>query len=171
MGVADCLRSLVGNRFLGRLRGAQRMLGRLAEYAWVWAVRVALGRHRAPLGQRGERLAARYLRRQGIRIVAHQLRTSWGEIDLIGVDRRTVVFVEVKTRGSHQRGTPEESVTADKQRRLTQLALAYLRRNELLECAARFDVIAVTWPRSGRLPKIRHIKHAFQPDARFQMFA
>ena len=84
------------------------------------------------LGQRGELAAARYLKRQGYVIVARSDRGRLGELDLVAIDKQTVVFVEVKTRRSHEAGHPTESITADKQRRLTRSALAYLKRFDLL---------------------------------------
>ncbi len=126
---------------------------------------------RQSLGRRGEAAAARYLWWRGYTIVARNCRTSLGEIDLVAVQRRTVVFIEVKTRRSHEAGHPLEAVTPQKQRRLTRAALAYLRRNDLLECAARFDVIAVTWPARARWPRIDHVTAAFEPDDRWQMFS
>src|SRR5947209_6203352 len=76
------------------------------------------------LGDRGERAAARYLRRQGLRVLVRGYRTRCGEIDLIARDGDTLVFVEVKAR---QRGVPAEAVTAEKQRRITLAALHFLR--------------------------------------------
>jgi putative endonuclease len=73
-----------------------------------------------------------------------------------------VVFIEVKTRRSTDAGRPEEAVGVDKQRRITRLALGFLKRHDLLECASRFDVIAVTWPHNARRPVIEHFKSAFQ---------
>ena len=102
------------------------------------------------LGRRGEDAAARFLKRLGYVIVARGQRDKIGEIDLIAVDGRTVVFVEVKTRTGDQKGTPAEAVDHDKQRRLTKLALAYLKRHDLLECKARFDVVSITWPAGSR---------------------
>ncbi len=122
------------------------------------------------LGQRGEAITARYLRSIGYVIVAKGDRGLLGEIDLIAVDGQTVVFVEVKTRTSHDAGHPAEAVDADKQRRLTRLALSYLKRHDLLECAARFDVVAVTWPKNARRPKIEHFKNAFSAVGEGQMF-
>ncbi len=96
---------------------------------------------------------------------------AWGEIDLIAVEGRTVVFVEVKTRRSHQAGHPLEAVTAQKQQRLTRLALAYLRRNDLLHCSARFDVVAITWPSDRRRPEIQHVRDAFEATGTRQWFS
>ena len=112
------------------------------------------------LGQRGEALAARFLRRRGYRVVARGDRHKLGELDIVAVDGRTVVFVEVKTRSTDEHGHPSDAVTPDKQRRLTRLALAFLKRHGLLETPARFDVVAITWPEHGR-PKIEHLKNAF----------
>jgi putative endonuclease len=114
-----------------------------------------------PLGRRGEDAAARYLRRLGYVIVARGHRDSIGEIDLVAVDGRTVVFIEVKTRTTHDAGHPADAVDAAKQKRLTHLALSYLKRHDLLECRARFDVVAVTWPAKGQ-PTIEHFKDAFE---------
>ena len=123
------------------------------------------------LGYRGERAAERYLRRLGYVIVARSELNKLGEIDLIAVDGRTVVFVEVKTRTSRQAGHPADAVDADKQARMTKAALAYLKRHDLLEHACRFDVIAVTWPDHGRQPSIEHFKNAFEGVGAGQMFS
>lgn len=124
------------------------------------------------LGQRGESYACRYLRRRGYTIVARQDRTRLGEIDIVAVDRRTVVFIEVKTRAAEEKGTPTEAVNAEKQTRLTRAALSYMRRNDLLgNCAARFDVIAIVWPEGKAKPTINHIENAFEPTGEFQMFS
>ncbi len=123
-----------------------------------------------PLGVRGERAAARFLKRQGYLIVARSARDRIGELDLVAVEGKTIVFVEVKTRTSHDRGHPAEAVDQEKQRRLTRVALSYLRRHDLLECRGRFDVVAITWPTAQKQPTIEHIKNAFDGVGRGQMF-
>jgi putative endonuclease len=123
------------------------------------------------LGQRGEAEAARYLRRLGYKIVAQGSRSQLGEVDLVAVDGRTVVFVEVKTRESLAGGHPAEAVNAEKQRRLTRLALAYLKRHDLLENPARFDVVAITWPADARRPTIEHFASAFPATGFKGMFS
>ncbi len=123
------------------------------------------------LGQRGEDLAAKFLKRQGYRIVGRGERDNLGELDLVAVDGRQVVFVEVKTRRSRDGGAPEEAVGAEKQRRLTRAALGYLRRHRLLEFPARFDIVAITWPAEARKPAIEHIKNAFDAVGGGQMFS
>ena len=140
------------------------MAARIRDWVRRWA-------RPKTLGQRGEAAAARFLKRLGYVIVARGEGDAIGEIDLIAVDRRTVVFVEVKTRRSHDKGHPAEAVDLPKQRRLTRLALFYLKRHDLLEQAARFDVVAVTWPKDRRRPKIEHFPDAFSPPGRGQMFS
>lgn len=134
------------------------MPGRLAALAGTLR---GLFRARS-FGERGERIAERWLKRRGYKIVARRCRGQLGEIDLVAVDGRTVVFVEVKTRQSCDAGHPVEAVGVEKQRRLTRLAVAYLRRHDLLECACRFDVIAVTWPSGRGRAVVEHFPRAFE---------
>ncbi len=125
-----------------------------------------------PLGLRGERHAARVLRRMGYRIVAGGARSRFGEIDLIAVQGRTIVFVEVKTRRSDRAGAPAEAVNAAKQRRISASALAFLKTHGLLEHRARFDVIAIIWPADAREPSsVEHFKNAFEPPGFGQFYS
>jgi putative endonuclease len=123
------------------------------------------------LGSEGERLAARFLRRQGYRILARRYRTALGEIDLIARDGSCIVFVEVKTRRTELAGQPHEAVDRAKQAQLTRLALAFLKRYRLLEQSARFDVVSIVWEGTSAEPEIVHYKNAFEPPGRGQMFA
>ena len=123
------------------------------------------------LGQRGEAAAARYLRRRGYKILARGDRFGPGELDLVMLDRRTIVFVEVKTRESADAGHPAEAVDDGKQRRLTRLAVTFLKRHRLLEYPARFDVIAITWPAEKRRPTIEHFKNAFDAVGKWEMYS
>lgn len=128
------------------------------------------------LGERGENTAARFLRRRGYKIVARSARINprrrnSGEIDIVAVDGQQIVFVEVKTRSSHAKGHPAEAVDQEKQRRLTQSALSFLKRNDLLENSSRFDVVAITWPANVRRPTIEHFQNAFEAVGQGQMFS
>lgn len=114
------------------------------------------------LGARGERAAARFLKRMGYRIVARGVRSRLGELDLVAVDGRTVVFVEVKTRTDTDAGSPLDAVTPEKQRRVTQAALAFLKYRGLLEHRSRFDVVSIVWPPGEREPQIEHVVNAFE---------
>ena len=122
------------------------------------------------LGERGEMLAARFLRRQGCRIIARRRRIRYGEVDLIAVDGRTVVFVEVKTRRHERMGAPALAVDATRRRRLTRAALAFLKAHNLLNSPARFDVVEVIWPLDREQPEIRHHQSAFAAEGRGQFF-
>jgi len=122
-------------------------------------------------GTRSERAAARYLRRQGMRILARNVTTPHGELDLVALDAGCVVFVEVRSTGGDDTTRPAESVDALKQRRLTEAALDYLRRHRLLEYPARFDVLALAWPAGQREPLVTHYRHAFEAVGRGQMYS
>ena len=126
---------------------------------------------RKSLGERGEDAAARFLKRKGYRLLARRLDSRLGELDIIAVDGRTIVFVEVKTRRSGDAGHPTEAIDERKQRRMTQAALGYLKSHRLLEYAARFDVVAIIWPADSRRPEIEHFQNAFSPIAAGQFYS
>ena len=113
---------------------------------------------RLELGKNGETLAERHLTGLGYQLLEKSCRNRLGEIDLVMQDGETVVFVEVKTRASRRFGAAEEAVGPRKQRKLAQLALAYVRDRRLGNPPLRFDVVAI---QGG---EIRHIPNAFQPS-------
>ena len=141
--------------------------------SWVSATRAWFAARfpEKSLGDRGEDVAARFLKRQGYYVLARGLDSPLGELDIVAVDGRTVVFAEVKTRRSDDAGRPEEAIDQVKQRRMTQAALAYLKSKRLLGYASRFDVIAVTWPEDAKRPTIEHFKNAFEPVGAGQFFS
>ena len=116
---------------------------------------------RDALGDRGENLAARYLRNRGYKIIVRNYRCEGGEIDIVARDGRTLVFVEVKSR-AYDDPEPEDQVNDAKRHQLTKAARTYLSRYGVPQPPARFDVVAVVWP-AGREPIIRHTPHAFEP--------
>lgn len=122
-------------------------------------------------GEQGERAAARFLRRLGYRIVVTRRRLRYGEIDVIAVDGRTVVFVEVKTRRSAAI-RPALSIDAVRRQRMTRAAVAFLKSHGLLqECPARFDIIEVIWPAGAPRPSVEHHPNAFPAEGQGQFFA
>jgi putative endonuclease len=123
------------------------------------------------LGERGEDAATLFLKRKGYHILARGVDSPLGELDIIAVDGRKIVFVEVKTRRSTDAGHPSEAIDARKQHRMTQSALAYLKSQGLLKYAARFDVVAITWPENSRRPVIEHFQNAFSPTGSGQFFS
>ncbi|MEW6723734.1 MAG: YraN family protein [Bacillota bacterium] len=110
------------------------------------------------VGAAGEEIAASFLRERGWRILARNFRCRFGEVDLVARDGSTVVFVEVKSSG--QCGELEERVAASQQRRLRQAASIFLAGCTTVHTEYRFDVVLVTWGRSG--PTVDHIINAFQ---------
>jgi putative endonuclease len=122
------------------------------------------------LGQRGEDAAVRFLRRSGYRILARHVDSPLGELDIIAVDGRAIVFVEVKTRSSSDAGRAADSIDPRKQHRMTQSALVYLKAHGLLKYAARFDVVAITWPANARRPVVEHYQNAFPATGFGQFF-
>jgi putative endonuclease len=115
---------------------------------------------RLALGRRGEDLAVEHLRRQGLVVLERNWRCREGELDVVATDGRTLVVCEVKTRSGRRYGSPEESVTEEKRRRIRGLALRWLAARRVSWCPLRFDVVAVEWPRQGT-PAVRHLVGAF----------
>src|SRR3989338_7538447 len=111
-------------------------------------------------GETGEHIGEHYLKVQGYQIVARNVRSPFGEIDLVAKHQKTLVFVEVKTRRSFDFGLPEEAVTKRKKARLGRLASWYLTSYSISESEVRFDVLAVQL--GGEHPEIRLIQNAFE---------
>lgn len=97
---------------------------------------------RRATGRAGESRALDHLRAHGYEIVATNWRTRYGEIDIVALQRDTIVIVEVRSRRSASLGTAAESVDARKQRQLVRMAESYLQQHAP-HAAARIDVISV----------------------------
>jgi putative endonuclease len=115
---------------------------------------------RTELGARGEQLAAAHLEALGWRILARRWRCRAGELDLVGEDGDTIVFVEVRTRAARAKVSARQSVGHDKQTRVARAALYYVRKHELRRRRLRFDVAAISL-REGQ-PSIEHFRGAFE---------
>jgi putative endonuclease len=126
---------------------------------------------RGILGREGEKRAASFLAKKGVRVIARGVANQFGEIDLVGLDGETIVFVEVRTRRSLEAGHPAESVTPEKQGRLTRAALAFLKQNRLLDRRSRFDVVAILWPDGAKSPQIEHYQNAFEAAGRGNFYS
>jgi len=92
------------------------------------------------LGQEAEKLAAEFLQRQGLRLVARNFRCRMGEIDLIMDDRGTLAFVEVRLRKNNHFGGAGASITAHKQGKLIRAAQHYLQQ-QAVQPPCRFDAV------------------------------
>jgi putative endonuclease len=116
------------------------------------------------VGRAGEAAAVRFLKRRGLVILARNLRSRLGEIDLLARDGSTLVFVEVKARRGLSGEPPEAAVDARKRARLGRLALGYLAAHRLGEQSCRFDVVGVSLDEAGAVTGVRHLRHAFDLD-------
>jgi putative endonuclease len=127
-------------------------------------------RHLA-LGAAGEEAAAALLAAKGLRVLARNWRSGGLELDLVCREGRTIVFVEVKTRGPGSRGTPADGLTPAKRGRLVRAASLWLSENEAWDAPCRFDLVAVTPAPGGGFETV-HLPDAMTADGLgFQPFA
>lgn len=113
------------------------------------------------LGRRGEDIAHRFLQRAGIIVVArnYRLNTGAGEIDLVGWDHDTLVFIEVKSRQSEEFGAPDRAIGPEKRWRIIRAAHEFARHSEVPWNKVRFDVVNVVF---GCPPAVTHLRGAFR---------
>jgi len=117
---------------------------------------------RLQLGAWGEEQAALYLLKNGYRILERNLRTPVGEIDLICQKRKLLVFVEVKTRRSHDFGWPQEAVGRNKKRHLIRTAQWYLAQHNCRGMDMQFDVISIIT--IGGQIEIEHLRNVLEVE-------
>ena len=117
------------------------------------------------LGKSGEDTALNFLKENGYKILVKNYKTKLGEVDVIAYDKGTLCFIEVKTRGSLRFGSPQEAVSHFKQRQISKVALQFLKRNNLLNKKARFDVVSVIYAEDK--PAFDLIKNAFELEERY----
>ena len=113
------------------------------------------------LGRTGEDRAAKHLAEKGYTILERNYSAPQGELDLIALDRGTLVFVEVKTRTSDAFGAPELAVDQRKQGRMIKAALGYLKHKRLHQMPCRFDVVAIS---GAGGEKVELIQNAFEME-------
>lgn len=118
------------------------------------------GKRNKELGRRGEDAAALYLVRRGYDILERNWTCFAGEADIIARDGEALVFVEVKTRSSVEKGFPAEAVDAPKRERYEKIALAYLTEESFSDMPVRFDVVSIVVLAPDRA-FIRHHINAF----------
>lgn len=115
--------------------------------------------NRRCFGKEGEALAIAYLKKNGYKIIEHNYKSRLGEIDIIGSEGGVLTFIEVKARHTNRFGSPKEAVTQKKKRKLSMVALEYLKKTKQMGHKARFDVVSI---QSGHnQPVIELIKNAF----------
>lgn len=101
------------------------------------------------LGARGEAVAVAALRARGYRVLARNVRSRAGELDVVCADGDAIVFCEVKARRPSAFGLPEEALTAAKRARLARLAAGYLARVGRREAEWRVELVAVQMSPGG----------------------
>jgi len=111
------------------------------------------------IGKTGEDIAIAYLKSKGYKITERNYKCIYGEVDIVANDSGDIVFVEVKSKRSKGFGNPAEAVNLNKQKKISKIALNYLREKQFQDCRARFDVVAIKMLPEG--DKVELIKNAF----------
>ena len=117
---------------------------------------------RVEVGRLGEKLAGRFLRELGYQILTTNYRCRQGEVDIVARDGEEVVFVEVRTRRGRAFGTPQESLTRPKMRRLVATCQDYLQGYGGADTNWRIDLVSVRLDQGNRVEDIDHLRHAVQ---------
>src|SRR4030042_6684718 len=117
-------------------------------------------RERQAFGKKSEAAAMEFLRRPGYSIIECNYRNTLGEIDIIARDRDVIVFVEVKAKKRKGSIHPKYSITLKKQKKLSAVALCYLKAKRHTRSSARFDVVTVLPAQDN--PEIERIRNAFE---------
>jgi putative endonuclease len=142
------------------------MMGRLYEFADLLRHHGRRGSMTPDhaLGRRGEDIAHRFLRRSGIVVVArnYRMNSGAGEVDLIGWEGDTLVFVEVKSRQTEAYGSPDRAIGPQKEFSLIRAAREFARHAEVPWGRVRFDVVNVVFTTP---PAVTHFRNVFGPSA------
>ncbi len=120
---------------------------------------------RRKFGDSGEELASKFLKGRGFVVVEKNVRTAFGEIDLVCRRGTEWIFVEVKTREDRQYGYPEESITSQKFLHMARSAESYLQIHALEHVSWRLDVVAIRVA-GGNDPEILHFEGVEGPHGR-----
>ena len=111
------------------------------------------------LGNWGEQIAVDYLQNHNVKIVGRNIRTNYGEIDILGQKDGVLIFFEVKTRRTEKFGNPEDAVNYIKQEHMKNSALEFIQSNQDMEMDWRIDVIAIYIGKENKF-QIRWFKNA-----------
>jgi putative endonuclease len=126
------------------------------------------GEWKQAVGNSGEKLAAKFLRREGLKVLYRNFRApKGGEVDIVCRDGECLVFTEVKTRTSSDYGNLGRAVDRKKQTLITKGAMAWLRALNFPEVIFRFDVVEVILE-PGESPRIEHLRNVFEMPAGYR---
>jgi len=123
--------------------------------------------NRQEVGKLGEKIARKFLKKRGYRIREVGFRCPHGEIDIIAQQKDYLVFVEVRTKSNLDFGTPEESITQAKKKKLIALALTYTNTHQNLPSLWRIDVVAIELDDKGQPTRIELIENAIEQVSPF----
>lgn len=119
---------------------------------------------RRDTGRLGEKLAQDFLKKRGYRIIETNYYCPGGEIDIIAKHRDCLAFVEVRTKRSREFGSPEESITAGKVKKLKAAAAYYCQTHDNLPQSWRIDVVAIELNSKSGISRIELIENAVEDD-------
>jgi len=123
--------------------------------------------NRQEVGKLGEKAARKFLKKRGYRIRETGFRCPHGEIDIVAQQKDYLVFVEVRTKSSLDFGTPEESITQAKKKKLIASALTYINTHQKLPSSWRIDVVAIELDDKSKTKRIELIESAIEQDSSF----
>jgi len=123
--------------------------------------------NRQEVGKLGEKVAQKFLKKRGYHIREVSFRCPQGEIDIIAQQKDYLVFIEVRTKSSLDFGSPEESLTQSKKKKLIALALTYANTHQNLPSLWRIDVVAIELDDKGQTKRIELIENAIEQDSTF----
>lgn len=115
------------------------------------------------IGETCEEQAANFLKKRGYKILQRNFRTKFGELDIVAKEKDTVVFLEVKGRSNFSRGLPQEAINNFKRRKIAKCALLFLKKNNLTDSKARFDVVSI----NTNVGEVKLFKNAFELDRQY----
>ncbi|NWF77493.1 MAG: YraN family protein [Chloroflexi bacterium] len=123
--------------------------------------------NRQEVGKLGEKAAQKFLKKRGYRIRETSFRCPHGEIDIVAQKKDYLVFVEVRTKSNLDFGTPEESLTEAKKKKLIASAVTYITTHQKLPPQWRIDVVAIELDDKGKAKRIELIENAIEQGSRF----
>jgi putative endonuclease len=122
--------------------------------------RAEMSMNRRDIGKLGEKLAQKFLKKRGYHIYETNFRCQAGEIDIVARRRDYLVFIEVRTKSNLDFGSPEESITESKKKRLISSSLHYINTHHGLPTSWRIDVVAIEIDDKGKTKRIELIENA-----------
>jgi len=117
-------------------------------------------KQRKSLGKWGEERARQFLEKNGYKLITNNWRNRYGEIDIIMLDKDTLVFIEVRTKSNNRYGTSIESINYKKQLQMIKTAEGFLQYKNWYNRTTRFDVVLID--KENSIYKLEHLKNVIQ---------